>query len=115
MDVTFVIDGRVAEFLASTQPNRVPLLAAFSQGARFHRPAGRRLDTYLIEGRPILNPGTALTDEEVVYYRARGYWDDFWQRCRSGAKSDPITVADALPRRGYLEVKPSPDPPIGLA
>ncbi|WP_020419051.1 hypothetical protein [Amycolatopsis sp. ATCC 39116] len=105
MDIVFVIDGLAAERLVADEPTRARYLTAFAQGKRFHQPAGRRLDTYLVQWRPILKPGPTMTDDEVSYYQSRGHWDDFWQRCRAGAKDSPIVVADTIPQRGYLEVK----------
>lgn len=43
--------------------------------------------------------------EHQAYVMARGYWDDFWMRRRTGAKDDPPQLADALPKRGYFEVE----------
>jgi hypothetical protein len=44
------------------------------------------------------------TSHHDQYLRRRGYWDDFWMRTRSGTKGQPFQVADALPRRGYVEI-----------
>lgn len=65
---------------------------------------GYRLDTRY--GRWHVHPEAAsvLTMEHRQYTANRGYWDDFWHRRRSGAKGDPPTREDALPRAGYLEV-----------
>lgn len=61
------------------------------------------VDTYLLSWRP--NPKMSARDDlDRQYQRQRGHWDDFWQRLRSGAKGNPPSLSDALPRRGYLEV-----------
>lgn len=105
MDIVFVIDGGAAETLAATEPGLSQYLVAFGQGKLAHEPAGRRLDTFLVHWKPILSPGPGLTATEQHYYFMRGHWDDFWQRRRTGAKTDPIAVVDTTPRRGFLEVK----------
>lgn len=65
--------------------------------------AGYEVDSFVVHWRP--NPTRAPRDNlDVKYLASRGYWDDFWQRLRAGAKTAPPVMADALPRRGYLEV-----------
>jgi hypothetical protein len=65
---------------------------------------GLRVDTRYCVWR--LNPEAdrVAPDWYLNYVTRRGYWDDFWMRKRSGAKGDPPVLADALPKRGYLEV-----------
>jgi len=110
VDVTYMIDGadhynrspadrRVIE---SFLPSRDPLTG------RPGRTHGLNLDSYVIDWWPYVpDPWINVHPEE--HYRAylsdRGYWDDWWLRRRSGAKGSPLTLADALPRRGFLEVQ----------
>lgn len=63
-----------------------------------------RVDTRVCKWH--LFPGAHLADsvEHRSYALSRGFWDDFWMRKRTGAKTDPPQIADALPRRGYFEV-----------
>lgn len=64
---------------------------------------GLRVDTFQLSW-PI-NPRTApQTPAHYQYLGWRGLWDDFWVRRRSGSKTAPPVLSDALPRRGYLEV-----------
>jgi hypothetical protein len=47
-----------------------------------------------------------MTSLELDYFRDRGRYDDWWQRCHSGdaeTKAEP-TMDTAVPARGYLEV-----------
>lgn len=63
----------------------------------------RRLDSYVVDWRPHIT--NVLEDDEYrAYARRRGYWDDWWQRKRTGEKTDPPVPEDAFPARGYLEV-----------
>ncbi|CAM5710065.1 hypothetical protein BOQ63_015145 [Streptomyces viridifaciens] len=41
--------------------------------------------------------------EELEYFRDRGRWDDWWQRCRRPGEGEP-SVQSAAPVRGYVEV-----------
>jgi hypothetical protein len=63
-----------------------------------------QVDSFAILWAPfqVARPGSPALDGQ--YVAMRGYWDDWWSRRRSGAKTDPFVRADALPRRGYLEV-----------
>lgn len=47
-----------------------------------------------------------FTAEAIEYFRDRGRYDDWWQRCRvpGAADEDEPTVESAVPARGYLEV-----------
>jgi hypothetical protein len=64
---------------------------------------GLRVDTYLLPW-PLNPAGGPRTPVDFTYCQQRGYWDDFWQRRRSGAKKDRPRPEDGLPRRGYVEV-----------
>lgn len=101
MDVVFVINANAASTLAGASRD---LVWRFSRGSQFHKPA-RRLDTFILEWTPIAEPGALRQVEDESYFAWRGHWDDFWQRQRSGSKIDPVVPADAIPRRGYLEVR----------
>lgn len=64
---------------------------------------GLRVDAYVVPW--VSNGGVEPRNEEDrIYYRDRGYWDDLWVRLRSGAKGATPTRLDSIPRRGYLEV-----------
>jgi hypothetical protein len=64
---------------------------------------GVRVDSYVLSWP--LNPANGpRTPGDVVYSQQRGYWDDFWQRRRSGGKMSAPKPEDGLPRRGYVEV-----------
>jgi hypothetical protein len=66
--------------------------------------AGLLVDSFILPWRP--RPGATLGDmEDKAYAMMRGYWDDLWQRERSGPKGAPQTRTVALPRRGYAEVE----------
>lgn len=65
---------------------------------------GLRVDTRF--GIWHLNPSTGgrNSSEDKSYLEKRGFWDDFWMRKRSGDKTSPPQIEDALPRRGYFEI-----------
>lgn len=67
------------------------------------RPHGLLLDSFILPWRPLANLQTRAPGH-MPYILGRGYWDDFWCRRRTGAKSDPPVPDDAIPKRGYLEV-----------
>lgn len=58
-----------------------------------------RIDSFLVEWWP--RPGVIRGSDvrRRGYLEDRGYWDDLWSRSR-----DADLKADAVPRRGYLEV-----------
>lgn len=65
---------------------------------------GLRIDTRYGEWHVYPEAAFSVSAEHQSYVQRRGYWDDFWQRRRSGAKTDPPVRTDALPRTGYVEV-----------
>lgn len=100
LDCVWVIDDVT---LAATRLDleRARLTGLFAQNKL--QSVGMRVDSYVLAWRR--RPGAAPRDElDWQYLRYRGYWDDFWQRARSGPKGSEPTRADAVPSRGYLEV-----------
>lgn len=73
----------------------------FAGGRKLRQFSGLRVDSYVIPWS--YRPGTEVEEPLRAPLMMRGYWDDFWQRHRSGTKGS-THPADALPRRGYLEV-----------
>jgi hypothetical protein len=64
---------------------------------------GLRVDAYVLPWP--LNPASGpRTPADFAYCQGRGYWDDFWQRRRTGGKTQEPRPEDGLPRRGYVEV-----------
>lgn len=102
IDVTFVING--AEVRSLGLPEQKVVTLFYRPGyVKFH--LGLKVDSYLLpwECPPSpLPPWWASVQDS--YYRARGYWDDWWQRARQSPKGSPPVPAEALPRRGYVEV-----------
>lgn len=109
MDIVFLIDGHAADQLPESSQER-QLISVFSHGPRFHAPAGRLLDTYVLAWHSIPNPSDDAAGLGPGYYQARGHWDDFWSRKRTTPKGTTPIHADSVPRRGYLEVKLSDYP-----
>lgn len=102
LDVVWLIDSRQ---LLRTQadPSKAPGLSILGDGPRLRSITGLRVDTYVCPWVP--DPGgTGAAPGFAGYAQTRGYWDDFWQRSIAGAKTGPRVPADALPKRGYLEV-----------
>jgi hypothetical protein len=104
VDTVFWVRDDLLEAARLKDPRSANVVAAFSQGRGVLEGAtGLRVDSYLCAWRP--NPSPMPRDwRDTEYQTQRGYWDDFWLRHRSGAKTDPPVPEDALPRRGYFEV-----------
>ncbi|ASW99448.1 hypothetical protein CKJ56_04910 [Mycobacterium intracellulare subsp. chimaera] len=85
--------------------NRVSaaVIDIFAQKDALRNLVGLRVDTFIVPWHCSPDPAVA-TIATASYFQNRGHWDDFWQRMRSGAKGAQAVRADALPRRGYLEV-----------
>ena len=102
VDAVYLIDTREAFNLRLHDPRGSQVLAVYAMGKELRRRTGLRVDTFVLEWPLHPSPQRhALWGEQ--YFADRGYWDDFWQRVRTGPKGT-LHVEDALPRRGYLEV-----------
>jgi hypothetical protein len=100
LDCVWIIDD-VMLATAKMDPQRARLIALFANNQLGD--VGMRVDSYVLAWRR--RPGIAPRDQrDHEYVAARGYWDDFWQRTRNGAKGSQPHRDEALPRRGYLEV-----------
>lgn len=101
IDSVYVIEDATIDTSCASDPQRQRLLAAFAQnqlGA-----LGWNIDSFILAWRVNAHPAPQSPDD-ASYLQNRGYWDDFWQRRRSGPKGATPVRADALPLRGYLEV-----------
>jgi hypothetical protein len=107
LDVTFLVNG---EDFRGRSPQDRQIVALFTYGSRVKTVLGIKLDTYLIPWECIPQPQPGADGVQDQYFWARGHWDDWWQRQRLTPKGTPPTPADALPRRGYLEVSLSDYP-----
>ena len=102
IDLLLIVDSNKLEHLQlSDEDNK--FLYACTKGHEIWKTLGisLRVDTYTVFWKAIPN---GIPPESEEYYQARGYWDDFWQRYRSGSKTDTYVREDSFPRRGYLEV-----------
>lgn len=101
IDAVFVIESTRVDRVMAGADDRAQLLTHIARSELGN--LGLRVDSYLLAW--VVNPEPApMTPEANRYMLNRGYWDDFWQRVRSGEKGDPPCRRDALPLRGYLEV-----------
>lgn len=101
IDTVFVVESTRLDRVMAAADDRAQLLAHIAESNL--RNLGLRVDSYVLAW--VVNPQPApVTPEADQYMWNRGYWDDFWQRVRSGGKGDPPCRRDALPLRGYLEV-----------
>lgn len=105
LDVTFLING---EDMRGRTPQEQTVITLF--GSSQVKALGLRLDTYAIAWEGVPLPWQHAAQIHDAYFWARGCWDDWWQRIRVGPQSSPPTLADAPPRRGYLEVSLSDYP-----
>jgi hypothetical protein len=102
IDVTFLIS---AEDYAQRQPQDLRVVSQFMGAGQLKTAMGLQVDSFIVGwvGVPQpLPPGRDAAQDQ--YYWARGHWDDWWQRSRIAPAGAPPGVADASPRRGYLEV-----------
>ncbi|WP_093579114.1 DUF6932 family protein [Geodermatophilus amargosae] len=100
IDCVWVVDEGLLN-TARADPETRRYLSLFANG--LIRQDDMRVDCSILPWRP--RPGIEMEDaRDQEYAMWRGYWDDFWQRVRNGPKGAPRTTADALPRRGYVEV-----------
>jgi hypothetical protein len=74
-------------------------------GRPLRRHGFARVDSFIHHWRPWDDPDPRGPEGRLDYCAYRGYWDDFWQRTRKGAKTDAPTWRDGIPARGYLEVE----------
>ena len=101
IDVVYWCEDRLVDLVSNFRDKQI--LEFFAKNEVRGR-TGLRVDTRY--GRWHVHPDADRipTAQHQSYSQTRGYWDDFWLRSRSGAKTDPRVREDALPRRGYLEV-----------
>jgi hypothetical protein len=67
---------------------------------------GLSVDSFIVNWRPYNAMADGSLSQPYGKYAAeRGYWDDFWSRVRVTPKGQAPVNADALPNRGYLEVR----------
>lgn len=107
IDALFLISGR--DYMQAAPADR-QIVASFvdtepdAVGNPVRRHGFARVDSFIHEWRPWDNPDPKGPDGRLQYCAYRGYWDDFWQRTRKGAKAAAPTWRDGIPARGYLEV-----------
>lgn len=101
MDGLYIVPSREAFAAKVNDPSAAAVLGAFATN-RVRAITGMRLDTFVLEWVRSPTPG-AHRFLSGSYFETRGYWDDFWQRIRHGAKGT-VNDSDCLPERGYLEV-----------
>ena len=88
---------------AALRPDSHRIIEIFAQKGMLREHVGLQIDTFIAQWSCCSDLGNSsyLTKQ---YWASRGHWDDFWSRMRSSGKGAPAVRADALPRRGYLEV-----------
>lgn len=102
IDASFVIN---ADNYRQREVPDQQVVSLFNTGSHVKAVLGLRVDSYVIPWECVSQPLPAgLNMVHDMYYWARGYWDDWWQRYRTGGHGSPPVPADAIPRRGYLEV-----------
>ncbi|BBZ67796.1 hypothetical protein MINS_32250 [Mycolicibacterium insubricum] len=89
--------------IAQLNPASAHMVEVFSKKDQLRGLVGLRVDTFVVAWNCCPDITQAMPDTRD-YWAARGHWDDFWARMRSGPKGAPAVRTDALPRRGYLEV-----------
>ena len=92
--VFFVRADHILRAQSSEDDSQILTLAA--SGHHFKEVTGLRVDSFLVAWP--LEVGADVTG----YQQLRGYWDDWWERCRR-QPGDPVE-SEAYQRRGYVEV-----------
>jgi hypothetical protein len=103
IDVLYIVNANTVRGLQGEQEKKI--VTIFNTPGQVKSEFDLNVDTYLLfwECVPFpLPPG--MNGFQDQYYRARGYWDDWWQRVQQGPKGSPPVPEDTVPRRGYLEV-----------
>lgn len=103
VDASVLIDDQACALIKG-QPGTRWLTKAFH---REHTHAQFGVTALRIGYRPVASifKADTLALKEVEYFRDRGIWDDWWQRCRlEGQEDAPPSTESAAPVRGYLEV-----------
>lgn len=103
IDVTYIVNADKARALQVEQEQEKKILSIFNTPGLVKSELGLNVDSYLLFWEWVPSP-FGMNSFQDRYYRARGYWDDWWQRVQQGPKGSPPIPADAVPRRGYLEV-----------
>jgi len=103
IDVMYWVEDR---HVAAIDPSRVVDLLVLQKFAtnQLRNDLNLRIDSRVGQWHARPEPAFMNTPEDRNHMITRGFWDDFWQRARSGAKGDPPVRTDALPKRGYIEV-----------
>jgi hypothetical protein len=104
VDATVLVD-EAAEKAVRGQPGSTWLTDAFKSRRSILQKFG--VSALRIGYRPVASvfDVRTMSAEEQTYFRDRGRWDDWWQRCRlPDIPEEPPSEASAVPVRGYLEV-----------
>ncbi len=105
IDATLLID-EAAEKSIRRNPGSKWLTRAFQSRENMRQKFGVSPVRIGYRTVPHVFEAKMLTAEDAGYFRERGVWDDWWQRCRLRDGSDPAPSAEsAMPVRGYLEVR----------
>lgn len=95
VDVVFFVRADQIEYDRLNEDDRA-ILGFAAGGPQFKKATGLRVDSYLVPW--LLGDGAEVAE----YQKRRGYWDDWWERCRR-SPGEPVE-SDAYQRRGYVEV-----------
>jgi hypothetical protein len=98
IDCLFLVTETQVE-KAKGDEQKAKILQEFATSQKL-KSAGLLVDNYILVWRAVPMPAMQNPDQ-TSYYNARGHWDDWWQRHLVDQSS---LFANALPRRGYLEV-----------
>lgn len=103
LDVMYWCEDRHIDAIDPGRTSDLQVLQAFAQN-QLRAALGLRIDTRIGYWHARPEPAFTNSPSDRQYTIMRGFWDDFWLRTRSGGKTDPPVRADAIPKRGYLEV-----------
>lgn len=107
IDAVFLVSAR--DYSRTSDDNK-KVVGSFSptmgpMGTPVRSSGFTKVDSYILDWRPYAELNPLGDRDHNAYCLWRGYWDDFWQRTRKGAKGAPTTWQDGMPTRGYLEVE----------
>jgi hypothetical protein len=103
IDVTYIVNA--AELRRQQGQQEQKIISIFGTPGRVKSELSLDVDSFMITWECIPSPlPPGMNSFQDLYYWARGHWDDWWQRVKQGPKGGPPVPADAVLRRGYLEV-----------
>lgn len=95
IDVTFTVDG--STILNQDTVSKIKRVVEELK-------TQNKVDGHVIFWHPVKGTTEARSGDQEAYLKARGFWDDFWQRFVPKPDRIPFQRHHAFPRQGYVVV-----------